>query len=119
MEPLTHRPCCNKTTPRFTTCWTRPWPGPRWKSWNREVVPSLPQDALCGGRLVLWNLSGFDQEQRQAWAALLERREVGLVVAGAPLDQAAQDLALRVRSPGSDRAGARGGPCPGGAGHGR
>ncbi|MCB2227841.1 MAG: ANTAR domain-containing protein [Desulfarculaceae bacterium] len=58
------------------------------------AAPRLPEDALCGGRLVLWNLSGFGQEQRKAWAALLAPDQVGLVLASDCLDQQTRDMAL-------------------------
>ncbi|MCF8033225.1 MAG: ANTAR domain-containing protein [Desulfarculaceae bacterium] len=58
------------------------------------AAPTLPEDARCGGRLVLWDLWGFDEEQRRAWALVLAANEVGLVVAAAVLDQAIEGLSL-------------------------
>eukprot|EP01022_Parablepharisma_sp_SALTPOND_P010759 TRINITY_DN14438_c0_g2_i1.p5 TRINITY_DN14438_c0_g2~~TRINITY_DN14438_c0_g2_i1.p5 ORF type:complete len:179 (-),score=79.46 TRINITY_DN14438_c0_g2_i1:1246-1782(-) len=55
--------------------------------------PALPEDAFCGGRLLLWNLWGFSGEQRAAWAALAGREEVGLVLADLELAPDGEDLA--------------------------
>ena len=57
--------------------------------------PALPEDAFCGGRLLLWNLSQSTEPTRQAWKDLACREEVGLVLATETIDQDMECLALQ------------------------
>ena len=58
-------------------------------------APALPADAFCGGRLLLWDLGGFDNAALQLWAPMAKPDQVGLVLAAPRLDGQAGQLALR------------------------
>jgi response regulator NasT len=58
-------------------------------------APAPPPDAFCGGRLLLWDLWGFDAGEIQVWSPMAELDDVGLVLATPLLDDQASQLALR------------------------
>lgn len=62
--------------------------GPLWET----EEPPLHQAAGCGGALVLWDMWGFDGQQRDAWLEALAPTEIGVVLAVSAWDQSLDEV---------------------------